>query len=222
MKTFLKSAGLLGLVSAGFVLAPNAASALSPCPDGMLGQSTNVAGLTALGSMGCSQGDKIYADFKFDYSADPGFSAITSGTYNFTNAPQPEHTFSGSGLALLAGKYKYTYSVTVTSAESFDAYATGISTSNIGGTFTGFKSLQTVAPGLVSGPISSGGMAAEYDIVPPYGTKLYFESIIMVDAGRVDVITDSITQTPGPLPILGAGAAFGFSRKVRRRIQASA
>ena len=29
----------------------------------------------------------------------------------------------------------------------------------------------------------------------------------------------TITQTPGPLPILGAGAAFGFSRKLRRRIK---
>jgi hypothetical protein len=28
-------------------------------------------------------------------------------------------------------------------------------------------------------------------------------------------------QTPGPLPILGAGAAFGFSRKLRKRIKAS-
>jgi len=46
--------------------------------------------------------------------------------------------------------------------------------------------------------------------------------------GRIDVITDSITQliTPGqttgapaPLPILGAGAALGVSRKLRRRIK---
>jgi hypothetical protein len=27
-----------------------------------------------------------------------------------------------------------------------------------------------------------------------------------------------VTQTPGPLPILGAGAAFGMSRRIRRRI----
>ena len=27
------------------------------------------------------------------------------------------------------------------------------------------------------------------------------------------------TSVPGPLPILGAAAAFGFSRKLRRRIQ---
>ena len=31
--------------------------------------------------------------------------------------------------------------------------------------------------------------------------------------------TLTVTQTPGPLPILGAGAAFGFSRKLRRRIK---
>jgi hypothetical protein len=28
-------------------------------------------------------------------------------------------------------------------------------------------------------------------------------------------------QTPGPLPVLGAGAACGFSRKLRGRIKAS-
>jgi hypothetical protein len=27
------------------------------------------------------------------------------------------------------------------------------------------------------------------------------------------------TAVPGPLPVLGAGVAFGFSRKLRRRIK---
>lgn len=36
----------------------------------------------------------------------------------------------------------------------------------------------------------------------------------------IDKITNTYTQTPGPLPILGAGAAFGFSRKLRSRIKA--
>jgi hypothetical protein len=31
----------------------------------------------------------------------------------------------------------------------------------------------------------------------------------------------SVRQTPGPLPILGAGAAFGISRQLRRRITAA-
>lgn len=38
----------------------------------------------------------------------------------------------------------------------------------------------------------------------------------------VEQITNSYTQTPGPLPILGAGAAFGFSRKLRNRIKKAA
>jgi hypothetical protein len=36
----------------------------------------------------------------------------------------------------------------------------------------------------------------------------------------IDKITNTYFQTPGPLPILGAGAAFGFSRKLRSRIKA--
>jgi hypothetical protein len=33
---------------------------------------------------------------------------------------------------------------------------------------------------------------------------------------------DGNTAVPGPLPIVGASMAFGFSRKLRRRIQSSA
>jgi hypothetical protein len=39
-------------------------------------------------------------------------------------------------------------------------------------------------------------------------------------AAEVDNITNTF-KTPGPLPILGAGAAFGFSRKLRGRIKAA-
>jgi hypothetical protein len=43
-------------------------------------------------------------------------------------------------------------------------------------------------------------------------------------AGAIDTLENSFqqTQVPGPLPILGAGMAFGFSRKLRRRIKANA
>ena len=37
----------------------------------------------------------------------------------------------------------------------------------------------------------------------------------------IDSYQNAYTQVPGPLPILGAGAAFGFSRKLRNRIKAS-
>lgn len=40
-------------------------------------------------------------------------------------------------------------------------------------------------------------------------------------ASSIDNAQNTLRNVPGPLPILGAGAAFGFSRKLRRRIKAS-
>lgn len=42
-----------------------------------------------------------------------------------------------------------------------------------------------------------------------------------VVGGTVNHINNDLRNVPGPLPILGAGAAFGFSRKLRGRIKAS-
>jgi hypothetical protein len=41
------------------------------------------------------------------------------------------------------------------------------------------------------------------------------------DGGQLDNYTNTFKAVPGPLPILGAGAAFGFSRKLRGRIKAA-
>jgi hypothetical protein len=50
---------------------------------------------------------------------------------------------------------------------------------------------------------------------------IYVKDTYSVNAGgQLDNFTNTF-QTPGPLPILGAGAAFGFSRKLRGRIKAA-
>jgi hypothetical protein len=60
--------------------------------------------------------------------------------------------------------------------------------------------------------------------VPVSGSVLTVQNIWNVPAGTVlDSFKDTYTQAPipevpGPLPLLGAGAAFGFSRRIRRRI----
>lgn len=41
----------------------------------------------------------------------------------------------------------------------------------------------------------------------------------LVDGG--DQIQVVLTEVPGPLPLLGAGAAFAYSRRIRRRIATS-
>ena len=42
---------------------------------------------------------------------------------------------------------------------------------------------------------------------------------VLRQEGTVQVPGDEV---PGPLPLLGAGAAFGYSRKLRRRLNANA
>ena len=46
------------------------------------------------------------------------------------------------------------------------------------------------------------------------------DSYTVDSSGALVSINNEFTQVPGPLPILGAGAAFGFSRKLRGRIKA--
>ncbi len=68
--------------------------------------------------------------------------------------------------------------------------------------------------------ISVDGAPAQSQIIGNY-SSLYVRDIYSVNAtGRLDNLTNTF-QTPGPLPVLGAGAAFGFSRKLRGRIQLS-
>lgn len=56
-------------------------------------------------------------------------------------------------------------------------------------------------------------------------TTLYVEdnySTFEVGSGTLlKTITNTFRQTPGPLPVLGAAATFGFSRKLRSRIKDS-
>jgi hypothetical protein len=52
-------------------------------------------------------------------------------------------------------------------------------------------------------------------------TTIWVRDTYSTGSGDVlDTVTNTF-QTPGPLPILGAGAAFGFSRKLRGRIKAA-
>ena len=77
-------------------------------------------------------------------------------------------------------------------------------------------------------PILTGSPLVSTDgsntgLVPIIGnyTKIYVRDSFTVGAGgQLDNYTNTF-QTPGPLPILGAGAAFGFSRKLRGRIKAA-
>jgi hypothetical protein len=67
---------------------------------------------------------------------------------------------------------------------------------------------------IASDAIFVGKTLANFGLTPSSGNLGVWTVVGTGDTIRVDVV-------PGPLPVLGAGAAFGFSRKLRRRIQLS-
>ena len=65
---------------------------------------------------------------------------------------------------------------------------------------------------------NSGSIANIVGIQP---TLVKVTNTYTPNSGAIDNVENTFRNVPGPLPILGAGAAFGFSRKLRSRIKAS-
>jgi hypothetical protein len=101
------------------------------------------------------------------------------------------------------------------------------------------NSTATMTFNAASGPsITSNGFVAfgvnlssspSYVYPTPSLRSETFTASMSVTAGQMNQFSTSTlwappvtTPTPGPLPLLGAGAAFGFSRKLRSRIKLSA
>ena len=77
-------------------------------------------------------------------------------------------------------------------------------------------------PILTASPLVStnGSNTGLVQILNPTANIYVKDSYTVGAGGQLDNYTNTF-QTPGPLPILGAGAAFGFSRKLRGRIKAA-
>lgn len=71
------------------------------------------------------------------------------------------------------------------------------------------------APSTLLGSITNQGTFT----LPGLHDKLYIVDTVTAGTSTIDAYQNVYRQAPGPLPILGAGAAFGFSRKLRSRIK---
>ncbi len=74
----------------------------------------------------------------------------------------------------------------------------------------------------IAAPLTSlnGAVAGPVPITGMFNT-VYVRDVYTIGAGgQLASINNEFVQTPGPLAILGAGTAFGFSRKLRSRIKA--
>lgn len=185
-------------------------------------QAANFSGTVAnLRTAGFSAlvGDKIYSDFVVDASLNNTDTVqISDGGAN--------HTIALSNAAGWdPGTYGFSYKVTSVGTNKFAAYGASASSSIFGPPLPVGTISLTGGAGLVSQAVNAGIAGPAFYAVPPSFDT--FTTALIVTAGKVTLFDNTLTQTfddskvPGPLSILGAGAAFGFSRKLRKRIKAT-
>ena len=165
-------------------------------------------------------GDKLVNGFNLNgYIAQAGDTIILTDVDPFTYTLQ--FNLTPPQLGLKAGLFDYTVAIVNPSlAAGFtmkDYYANA--TGGGDGFTTSVTATSSIAPPSVSPPVP--------------GNKVFFNSGVTSSTFAqswsapvgATIASFGVTldqQVPGPLPLLGAGAAFGFSRKLRRRIKQAA
>jgi hypothetical protein len=216
MKFFRNS--LLGLLPL-FVAATSAtpAHAIQDCGTGTWSLATiSGAGFT------CQKDDKIYSDFTFT-----GFTGMPN--FQFTSTPfmgTDTHTFQGIGIDLTtSASYSYKIAVDTVMAPGYK-----ISTFFTSTTTQGTPVSKTLTDEFGNTVTSTNGVQSAVYSGTPYphaGPIQYSSNLTPSTSSIIYSFTDTHTQTsvppvPGPLPVVGAAAAFGYSRQIRRRLKKAA
>ena len=168
-----------------------------------------------------------YSNFLFT-----GFMANTNDAFNLDGFS------SGSGGAALSfspnrnnasvsGSFSYT--ATLLGGKTFTSAQANITGAVLGG---GNFTTTLSSSGLPTSPMSNNGAGASQNFNTGLTSQTFSQSFAFNYVGDGDNLTNvggvwvatspSTTAVPGPLPLLGTGAAFAFSRKLRQRIKASA
>ena len=128
------------------------------------------------------------------------------------------------GWLPVIGNYIFNYKVAInTGTQEFASYNSGIISPNPN---TGSYSITGSGTPPTVTAILPNPAQSPTSYYAPGVTMDTFNTVLTVDAGSyITQINTTLRQrdsVPGPLPLLGAGAAFGFSRRIRNRIKASA
>lgn len=190
----------------------------------------------------CSVGDKTYYDFVLPNSTGASTGNPWTSTLFIINAVIPEvHTFQATNIGA---------NVTATAATPLTlTYSYKVKIDPLGAKYLAFTSGATITktqPSMMQMPVFNGELEATkmpsnmvvgkamYDemsmssgvMIPGnYDGILQFNGkIVLTKNALLTQFTDTLTQTavPGPLPVVGAAAAFGFSRRLRKRVKAMA
>jgi hypothetical protein len=229
--SFLRNASILLGLSAAIGLIQASPSMARDTPFGAACSSNTTLDLL-IASGGCNIGDKNFTGFSYNAAGVPPNPASTGINVSITTVmDQYTVVFSANspGAWTVGGtEIGYKIAANTTSTDYLNT-ATGAFNSSLGGSVYGWTTTATNSSGVCTGNQTTNSCAGGGNPPPlsyAFGVE---ESVITnkidsISAVGVQSIQNAFTQqpVPGPLPILGAGAAFGFSRKLRSRIKASA
>jgi len=169
---------------------------------------------------GCQLGDKIYSAFDWSTTFDHDNTFIRIGQSGPGFRTHALNVSNVNGIDLSSAFFNYTVSVDPISPLFINKWRASAEPS-------GFDPGYTLATNGVSSVFSYPAPGGPIINVPNL-TTLAFTNTLTVASGKdgPTSFTNTISQTeagvPGPLPLLGAGAAFGFSRKLRVRVKTAA
>ena len=173
----------------------------------------------------CDQviGDRTYSAFGFS-----GFTASGADSFSVTSGSVSLNFSPDRTADIPSGQFSYT--VTLAGGNSFNKVQSNLTGSTLGGgsfntslSATGLAAPATAANGNNPGATQSFGASTT--------TAAFVQAFVFDYTANPDTLSSvggsfttllDTTSVPGPLPVLGAGAAFGFSRKLRKRIKQAA
>jgi len=210
------SFGVIFAASSLLMASGNPAKAIPACADGTL-ISIQSAG-TCTDALGFTFKLNSFTNF-----LPTDLFAFQSAGQNFQYSLQGASAWSSAG-----NPYDLNYTVTPPSGLQLTSYRSALSSANSAadkGTFDISSLTLGTNATATYGPNFSAQGAQTFNI-PPLSSDTY-SAILKVTGGTIASVTGSVSDdptpppssgVPGPLPLLGLGAAFGFSRRLRRRI----
>jgi hypothetical protein len=149
--------------------------------------------------------DPALGDGSVDTSGAPASITITGsdndGSSGFTGTVNTDYTIA----AVLAGPVSFHWSYLSTDSDFFDGFGYLLN-----GSFTQLADNGSQGSGFTQFNVLAGDT---------FGFRV-FAADNCCDPG-IATISNFSAPVPGPLPLLGVGAAFGYSRRLRRRINLS-
>jgi hypothetical protein len=231
MIKLLKSAAALLLASGAISFVGTAPAQAGVCT----GNGSSTANFSLLliisdPSLTCTVGDKTYSNFSYTgfVSSDLAQNVVNMSESGVGGLQHTIGMMNTSGWTSASNTFNYTITVSTPGPTLHQWAATG-SSSILGSGFTSTVTATNSAPS----PNPNGAVNAFTTVGSPStftaGTlSSAFTNTFNVTSQGFTSFDNSVNQSaatssvPGPLPILGAGAAFGFSRRLRSRIKAAA